>query len=61
MKNLFVRLGILLVLVMLSQTASAALETSGVLNDVGTRFLNESSTWGGVVAQICSASCRLAA
>ena len=51
MKNLFVRLGILLVLVMLSQTASAALETSGVLNDVGTRFLNESSTWGAKITE----------
>jgi len=51
MKNLFVRLGILLVLVMLSQTASAALETSGVLNDVGTRFLNERSTWGAKITE----------
>ncbi|MBI0995445.1 P-type conjugative transfer protein TrbL [Escherichia coli] len=51
MKNLFVRLGILLALVMLSQTASAALETSGVLNDVGTRFLNESSTWGAKITE----------
>lgn len=45
MKTVLIRLGLFLSILLISQTASAAIETSGVLDEVANRFLNESKAW----------------
>lgn len=37
-----------------SQTAFAAVESSGVLNEVGERFLSESTKWGAIITKYAS-------
>lgn len=44
MKSLLMRLGFGAVLVFLSQSAAAAIEKGGILNQVSDKFLNASST-----------------
>lgn len=51
MRNLIFRLGVVLALLVLSQTAAADIATEGVLNDVSTRFLNSSATWSEKITQ----------
>ncbi len=45
MKTVLISLSLFLSILLISQTASAAIETSGVLDEVANRFLNESSAW----------------
>lgn len=54
MKFVLVRLGFGSALVLLSQSAFAAIERGGVLNEVSDRFLTASSTWAGTIAQYAS-------
>ncbi|QPL36721.1 P-type conjugative transfer protein TrbL [Thalassospira sp. B30-1] len=54
MKSVLVRLGFGSALVFLSQSAAAAIEKGGVLNDVSDRFLTASSTWAGTITQYAS-------
>lgn len=49
MKTVLMRLGFGSVLVFLSQSAVAAIDKGGILNDVSDRFLNASSTWSGII------------
>ncbi|MCU3715003.1 P-type conjugative transfer protein TrbL, partial [Enterobacter hormaechei subsp. hoffmannii] len=44
--RLLIRLGVFLAIFLISNAASAAIEPDGVLDEVATRFLNESSAWG---------------
>lgn len=46
MRYLLLRLAVLLSVLLVSQTASAQIDQSGVLDEVADRFLSESSTWG---------------
>lgn len=46
MNRLLIRLGVFLAIFLISNAASAAIEPDGVLDEVATRFLNESSAWG---------------
>ncbi|WGQ36973.1 P-type conjugative transfer protein TrbL [Alcaligenes faecalis] len=54
MKSVLVRLGFGSALVFLSQSAAAAIEKGGVLNEVSNRFLTASSTWAGTITQYAS-------
>lgn len=54
MKSVLVRLGFGSALVLLSQSAFAAIERGGVLNEVSDRFLTASSTWAGTITQYAS-------
>ncbi|QKQ47074.1 P-type conjugative transfer protein TrbL [Achromobacter denitrificans] len=54
MKSVLVRLGLGSALVFLSQSAAAAIEKGGVLNEVSDRFLTASSTWAGTITQYAS-------
>lgn len=54
MKSVLVRLGFGAALVLLSQSAFAAIEKGGVLNEVSDRFLTVSSTWAGTITQYAS-------
>lgn len=54
MKFVLVRLGFGSALVLLSQSAFAAIERGGVLNEVSDRFLTASSTWAGTITQYAS-------
>ncbi|OSZ33484.1 P-type conjugative transfer protein TrbL [Alcaligenes faecalis] len=54
MKSVLVRLGFGSALVFLSQSAAAAIEKGGVLNEVSDRFLTSSSTWAGTITQYAS-------
>lgn len=54
MKSVLVRLGFGAALVWLSQSAFAAIEKGGVLNEVSDRFLTVSSTWAGTITQYAS-------
>lgn len=54
MKSVLVRLGFGSALVFLSQSAAAAIEKGGVLNEVSDRFLTASSTWAGTITQYAS-------
>nr|WP_240378712.1 P-type conjugative transfer protein TrbL [Alcaligenes sp. HPC1271] len=54
MKSVLVRLGFGSALVLLSQSAFAAIEKGGVLNEVSDRFLTASSTWAGTITQYAS-------
>ncbi|AMG03866.1 P-type conjugative transfer protein TrbL [Vibrio mimicus] len=49
MSKIFIRLMMLLAVVLTSQTASAAIEPNGVLDEVAVRFMTASATWGTVV------------
>lgn len=49
MSKLFIRFVMLLAVVLTSQTASAAIEPNGVLDEVAVRFMTASATWGGTV------------
>jgi len=49
MRYLLLRLAVLLSVLLVSQTASAAIDQSGVLDGVADRFLSESATWGATV------------
>ncbi|SPU51041.1 P-type conjugative transfer protein TrbL [Bordetella trematum] len=54
MKSVLVRLGFGSALVLLSQSAAAAIEKGGVLNEVSDRFLTASSSWAGTITQYAS-------
>lgn len=54
MKTVLMRLGFGSVLVFLSQSAVAAIDKGGVLNQVSDRFLNASSTWSGIITGYAS-------
>ncbi|EMI1269729.1 P-type conjugative transfer protein TrbL [Escherichia coli] len=49
MRYLLLRLAVLLSVLLVSQTASAQIDQSGVLDEVADRFLSESSTWGATI------------
>ncbi|HHX8512336.1 TPA: P-type conjugative transfer protein TrbL [Vibrio diabolicus] len=49
MSKLFIRFVMLLAVVLTSQTASAAIEPNGVLDEVAVRFMTASATWGTVI------------
>lgn len=49
MSKIFIRLVMLLVVLLTSQTASAAIEPNGVLDEVAVRFMTASATWGTVI------------
>ncbi|EGR1451788.1 P-type conjugative transfer protein TrbL [Vibrio cholerae] len=49
MSKIFIRLVMLLAVVLTSQTASAAIEPNGVLDEVAVRFMTASATWGTVI------------
>ncbi|HHF2934392.1 TPA: P-type conjugative transfer protein TrbL [Vibrio alginolyticus] len=49
MIKIFIRLVMLLAVVLTSQTASAAIEPNGVLDEVAVRFMTASATWGTVI------------
>ncbi|MFQ2605338.1 P-type conjugative transfer protein TrbL [Aeromonas caviae] len=49
MSKIFIRLVILLAVLLTSQTASAAIEPNGVLDEVAVRFMTASATWGTVI------------
>lgn len=54
MKTVLMRLGFGSVLVFLSQSAAAAIEKGGILNQVSDKFLNASSTWSGIITSYAS-------
>ncbi|MBX6964239.1 P-type conjugative transfer protein TrbL [Alcaligenes faecalis] len=54
MKSVLMRFGFGSALVLLSQSAFAAIEKGGVLNEVSDRFLTASSTWAGTITQYAS-------
>jgi type IV secretion system protein VirB6/type IV secretion system protein TrbL len=54
MKVTSMRLGFGAMLWLLSQSAAAAIDRGGVLNEVSDRFLAESSGWAGVITQYAS-------
>lgn len=49
MRYLLLRLAVLLSVLLVSQTASAQIDQSGVLDEVADRFLSESSTWSATI------------
>ncbi|MDU0519634.1 P-type conjugative transfer protein TrbL [Pseudomonas aeruginosa] len=49
MRYLLLRLAVMLSVLLVSQTASAQIDQSGVLDEVADRFLSESSTWGATI------------
>ncbi|WP_332398870.1 P-type conjugative transfer protein TrbL [Vibrio metschnikovii] len=49
MSKIFIRFVMLLAVVLTSQTASAAIEPNGVLDEVAVRFMTASATWGTVI------------
>lgn len=49
MKYLLLRLVVMFPVLLMSQTASAAIDQSGVLDEVADRFLSESATWGATI------------
>ncbi|MGE6463714.1 P-type conjugative transfer protein TrbL [Pseudoalteromonas tetraodonis] len=49
MSKIFIRLVMLLAVLLTSQTASAAIEPNGVLDEVAVRFMTASATWGTVI------------
>lgn len=54
MNRLLIRLGVFLAIFLISNAASAAIEPDGVLDEVATRFLNESSAWGVKITEYAS-------
>ena len=46
MRYLLLRLAVLLSVLLVSQTASAAIDQSGVLDEVAGRFITQNATWG---------------
>lgn len=53
MSKIFIRLVMLLAVVLTSQTASAAIEPNGVLDEVAVRFMTASATWGHGNYKLC--------
>ncbi|MGR5512066.1 P-type conjugative transfer protein TrbL [Vibrio diabolicus] len=49
MSKIFIRLVMLLAVLLTSQTASAAIEPNGVLDEVAVRFMTASATWSTVI------------
>lgn len=49
MRYLLLRLAVLLSVLLVSQTASAAIDQSGVLDEVADRFMTQSATWGATI------------
>lgn len=49
MSKIFIRLVMTLIVFLTSQTASAAIEPNGVLDEVAVRFMTASATWGSVI------------
>ncbi|MBO9333194.1 P-type conjugative transfer protein TrbL [Pseudomonas aeruginosa] len=49
MRYLLLRLAVLLSVLLVSQTASAAIDQSGVLDEVADRFMTQSATWGTTI------------
>ncbi|MFM5731778.1 hypothetical protein ACET7I_14320 [Aeromonas caviae] len=49
MSKIVIRLVMLLAVLLTSQTASAAIEPNGVLDEVAVRFMTASATWGTVI------------
>lgn len=49
MRYLLLRLAVLLSVLLVSQTASATIDQSGVLDEVADRFMTQSATWGATI------------
>ncbi|WP_068805099.1 P-type conjugative transfer protein TrbL [Thauera phenolivorans] len=54
MRSPLLRLMVMLSVLLMSQTASAAIDKSGVLDTVADRFLTESATWGATITGYAS-------
>ncbi len=58
MRYFLLRLAVLLSVLLVSQTASAAIDQSGVLDEVADRFLSESAKWAATITSY--AACGVA-
>ena len=54
MRHLLLRLVVALSVLLVTQTASAAIDKSGVLDTVAYRFMTESATWGATITGYAS-------